>query len=111
MASYKHITTLKGLTLEQIKEFSKQDTKHYFRVKKYDQNKNCGICGKKIQHIKLVTLDHIVPRSAGGRTRERNTRIAHAKCNSRRGDAPEYYPDSLLKQAFTPMTKNTPRFV
>lgn len=109
MANFKHIKTLRGLSFAERKEFSKHDTTHYFRVKKYDCSKLCGICRKPIKCIEEVTLDHIVPRSAGGRTREFNTRIAHRKCNSDRSSKPEYYSQRLLNIAFTPMTKNTPR--
>lgn len=109
--SYKHIITLKGLTLDEIKDFCKNDTRYYLRVKKYDASPICALCGGRFNSIREATLDHIVPRSAGGRTREFNTRLAHKKCNSARGCTPENYPGWLLDKAFTPMVKNTPRVV
>lgn len=108
---FKGIESLVGLTSDQIRAFSWHDTKAYFRCKLYDRSHNCGICGKEIELFRQVTLDHIVPRSAGGRTRERNLRIAHKKCNSARNSTPEIYDPRTLEVAFQPMTKNTPKEV
>ena len=40
----------------------------------------CGICGKQITGDQF-DVDHIVPRSAGGRDSDENLRPAHAVCN------------------------------
>jgi hypothetical protein len=51
----------------------------------------CGLCGKRINrrqrfpHPRSGTIDHIVPRSAGGTDAPRNLQAAHYQCNSRRG--------------------------
>jgi 5-methylcytosine-specific restriction endonuclease McrA len=36
----------------------------------------------------FATLDHIVPRSLGGRSTLDNLKLAHRKCNERRGNGP-----------------------
>lgn len=57
----------------------------------------CHLCGEPIdsqlpysgpeaRHGHRATLDHLLPHSLGGRTRLENLRLAHAKCNSRRGN-------------------------
>jgi HNH endonuclease len=50
----------------------------------------CGLCGKRINprqrapHPKSVSIDHIVPLSAGGTNARTNLQAAHLQCNSRR---------------------------
>jgi 5-methylcytosine-specific restriction endonuclease McrA len=44
----------------------------------------CHICGKKVAR-KDVTLDHLIPISAGGAHLPENVSLAHRVCNSRRG--------------------------
>ena len=52
---------------------------------------NCWICGEPMDftappHYKLaVTIDHVIPRAAGGRSLLKNLRLAHSKCNNRKG--------------------------
>ena len=45
----------------------------------------CGICGRGVA-FKRMTLDHIIPRSAGGKDTEDNLRLAHMMCNAYRQD-------------------------
>ena len=50
----------------------------------------CHICGEKIDpesrdRYERATLDHVIPRSHGGRYWASNMRIAHQRCNSDRG--------------------------
>lgn len=47
----------------------------------------CGICGEAIASYRDCTIDHIKPRSAGGRTELSNCQLAHFKCNLKKGDA------------------------
>jgi 5-methylcytosine-specific restriction endonuclease McrA len=60
---------------------------------------NCTICGRPL-HLKVTlpssyamatTIDHIIPRSKGGKNNIGNLRLAHNKCNKKRGA-----PDNLL---------------
>ncbi|MHB8576636.1 MAG: HNH endonuclease [Dehalococcoidia bacterium] len=45
----------------------------------------CGICGKAVQQAERVAIDHILPLSRGGASDATNLRVAHARCNERRG--------------------------
>jgi 5-methylcytosine-specific restriction endonuclease McrA len=44
----------------------------------------CCICGKKVTE-KDFSLDHTIPLSLGGPHSQDNLRVAHRRCNSRRG--------------------------
>lgn len=44
----------------------------------------CGICGKKVSPQEM-SIDHIIPLSAGGTHAAINLQVAHKRCNSRRG--------------------------
>ena len=39
----------------------------------------CGICGKKIEDN--PTIDHIIPKSLGGKSTFDNLQLAHYECN------------------------------
>lgn len=62
----------------------------------------CQICGESTSREWSTgdpwapTLDHIVPQAAGGSHDEANLRLAHAWCNSVRGDL-SYYTDEDLQ--------------
>lgn len=107
-ANYKRIETLRGLSLDERVEFSKNDSEHYIRVKLYDKGNRCAWCKNPIKTIQDATLDHIVPRSLGGRTRESNLQLMHRRCNSKKSSTLTYFSSDMLK-AFISMRKNTPR--
>lgn len=44
----------------------------------------CAICGKKVAE-KELSFDHTIPLSLGGPHSQENLRVAHRRCNSRRG--------------------------
>jgi 5-methylcytosine-specific restriction endonuclease McrA len=46
-----------------------------------DCSRRCGYCGKD-----ATTIDHILPRSRGGRNTWKNTVAACTVCNQRKGD-------------------------
>jgi hypothetical protein len=52
----------------------------------------CHLCGAPVsmdaQGYDFLTLDHIVPRSRGGRNSIDNLAPAHYRCNNQRGNAP-----------------------
>jgi 5-methylcytosine-specific restriction endonuclease McrA len=52
----------------------------------------CWLCLQPITND--LTLDHVVPRSKGGRTTRDNLRPAHGECNRQRGNGPP--PELLL---------------
>jgi 5-methylcytosine-specific restriction endonuclease McrA len=61
----------------------------------------CWLCHRSIADGEL-TMDHVVPRSKGGRATRDNLRPAHAECNVKRGNGPPpvllLRPDMMLKQ-------------
>lgn len=46
----------------------------------------CHICTKVIVDFRSMTLDHLIPRSKGGRAVFENLAAAHKQCNTRRGN-------------------------
>jgi 5-methylcytosine-specific restriction endonuclease McrA len=54
----------------------------------------CWLCHRPIDGE--LTMDHVIPRSKGGRTIRDNLRPAHGKCNRRRGNGPP--PELLLRE-------------
>lgn len=46
----------------------------------------CRLCGGSIDHMRDVTVDHIVPVSRGGTDRLDNLQLAHERCNQVRGN-------------------------
>ena len=52
----------------------------------------CWICGNAVDpnavpgSHQAASMDHVVPRSAGGETVDDNLRLAHRKCNSKRSN-------------------------
>jgi 5-methylcytosine-specific restriction endonuclease McrA len=57
---------------------------------------NCWLCNKRIRN-ETPTLDHVVPRALGGRNVLENLRLAHERCNMKRGSAK--VPELLLTRA------------
>lgn len=54
----------------------------------------CGICGEPVK-IKQASVDHIVPRSKGGKDCLHNTQTTHWDCNRRkRARMPETLPEN-----------------
>ena len=47
---------------------------------------SCAICHKEFKSNSEITLDHWIPKSAGGTDDTSNLRLAHKKCNSWKGD-------------------------
>lgn len=52
-----------------------------------EQGSVCWLCGKRMTWGHM-TFDHIIPRSQGGGNCRENLRLAHRKCNNRRGNQP-----------------------
>ena len=47
----------------------------------------CSLCGKPITHHEDLTVDHILPRSKGGRSSLDNLQPAHKWCNVAKGNS------------------------
>ena len=62
----------------------------------------CQYCGQR-QMQQELTLDHVIPRAAGGETSWENVVSACKKCNTKKGDrTPERAGMKLLKRPRTP---------
>ena len=48
----------------------------------------CGICKSPITSIDEITVDHIHPKSLGGKNARNNFQPAHTKCNNEKGNNP-----------------------
>ena len=107
-SDFKDVKTLAGLSYDQRRALSWHDIKKFYRLSLYDQNPMCWGCGKDIDSVDRATLDHIVPKSLGGRTRLMNLRLMHKRCNSARNNR---LPVNLVINplAYTPIKKHQPR--
>jgi hypothetical protein len=46
----------------------------------------CGLCGEAIEDPRDIHIDHVRPKSRGGRARPENLQVAHAWCNRSKGN-------------------------
>jgi 5-methylcytosine-specific restriction endonuclease McrA len=71
------LTAFNGRHIREIK-FSRRN------IFERDQH-TCQYCGRRFERANL-TLDHVVPRSRGGRTTWDNVAVCCVRCNTRKGD-------------------------
>lgn len=79
----------------------------------------CWLCELPIDPDAIVgspgraTVDHVVPKSRGGRTEPANLRLAHARCNGRRGnDLPELiWPERFMLIDAAPLWQSLARIL
>lgn len=79
----------------------------------------CWLCERPIDPDAIVgsparaTVDHVVPKSRGGPTEPANLRLAHARCNGRRGnDLPELiWPDRFMLIDAAPLWQSLARIL
>ena len=62
------------------------------------QGGKCGICNqhiddRRLEDGKYVHIDHIVPHSRGGETKNENAQLVHSECNLQKGN--RYYIDEV----------------
>ena len=63
----------------------------------WENGKRCAICGKMIESVDDLTVDHIVPISKGGKREISNCQLAHKACNCNKSDImPDEY-ERLLR--------------
>jgi len=70
----------------------------------YDRDRGfCGICGLVVP-FQQMHLDHVIPEKLGGKTEPDNLRVAHARCNIRRGaeQRTEYRQAGISRSAWLP---------
>ena len=73
---------------ERKRKWLSTDARMSWAVKRFllRQGNSCGICGKVIESMDEATIDHIVPISKGGMHSPKNMQLAHASCNSAKGN-------------------------
>ena len=79
----------------------------------------CWLCGDAIDPMAVgpwqPTIDHLVPRSRGGSADLANLRLAHRRCNNRRGshlpelDWPSAWPMLMTTNVWTALARLAPR--
>jgi hypothetical protein len=79
----------------------------------------CWLCGDAIDQNAIgpwqPTIDHLVPRSRGGSNDLANLRLAHRRCNNRRGshlpelDWPAAWPMLMTTNVWTSLARLAPR--
>lgn len=95
---FKHIETLKGMSLQDQADFCYADMKRFFKILLWDRSKICAGCLKSIRSLEKATLDHIVPKSKGGHTRLANVQLMHKHCNgSKTNKMPLHYSHKAFK--------------
>lgn len=78
------------------------------------QNGNCAYCGGQMTLVagqpNTISIEHIIPRSAGGAKRGKNVIGACTKCNNDRlnGPQPEYHPNANLPPTTRRYNPNDP---
>ena len=79
---------------ERDRQYMNQRTAAFKRRIYFKTDGYCGICHElidlrvKYPNAKSFSVDHIVPRAAGGSHSFENLQPAHLDCNARRGDKP-----------------------
>lgn len=69
-------------------------------------NNTCQYCGRKLPR-KELTIDHVIPKSRGGRTTWENVVTACVECNTRKGNkTPEEAGMRLIRKPFKPSYLN-----
>ncbi len=99
------IFTLKGMSEQDRCDFSYADLPRFFKVTLWDRDhlckwEECPFEGRIIKTFEEATLDHIVPRSKGGRTRLLNLQLMHTFCNGQKSDK---MPAKYNRYAFVPI--------
>lgn len=46
----------------------------------------CYLCGKEINKIRDLSMDHVIPLSKGGKSTNENLKPTHKKCNQKKAD-------------------------
>lgn len=79
--------TYKGHTDDRYLRIKENKTKElYFRSKMWMRDNGiCGICNNPVDYDDM-DVDHILPKSYGGKDLWDNLRVSHKECNRKRGN-------------------------
>lgn len=111
-SEFLQIRSLLGMSRQEQADFCWADMKRFFKVTLWDRGHTCAYekCpypDKLINSFDEATLDHIVPRSKGGRTRLANLQLMHARCNSKRSSKIIPVSRRQYLKALTPPKSNS----
>lgn len=106
-SNFSQITTLEGLSEDEVIIFSKCNLKRFFKVTLWDKSHLCAYCNKEINSIDSASLDHIVPRKYGGHLRLANLQLMHSKCNGIKSDQMPSVSSDFLRLATTQLKRFT----
>lgn len=76
---------------------AKDRVKEHAKKVLWERSPKCALCDKFFASIQEVTLDHIVPRHLGGRTRLMNLQLAHKKCNGKKSNKMRYFSTDMMR--------------
>lgn len=106
-SEFVHYRTLLGMSRQEQADFCWADMRRYFKVTLWDRSRDCAACGKPIEAFDDASLDHIIPRSKGGRTRLVNVQLMHKRCNSKKSSQiTTVLPHNKFMKAMTPADSN-----
>lgn len=97
-SSFNHLTSVRDLTAQQRADFSYNNLRRFFKATLWDRShlcrwENCKHKDRLILTFAEATLDHILPRAKGGRTRLSNLQLMHDDCNGEKKDSmPSWIP-------------------
>lgn len=107
-SEFLHYRTLLGMSRQEQADFSWADLRRFFKVSLWDRSRTCAGCLKPIETFDDASLDHIIPRSKGGRTRLCNLQLMHKNCNSRKSSQiTTILPRNRFQKAMTPAQSRT----
>ena len=67
------------------KRLKKDSSSTYLKKLFIAQNRKCYLCGGKMS-MKESSIDHVIPRSKGGKNTRRNLLLTHVFCNNEKSD-------------------------
>ncbi len=79
-------------------KYSKRWARRVVALAERDGGLHCQLCKLEFAHINDISLDHIKPKSKGGKKGMYNLQLAHTKCNVAKGNdetpkSPEWFID------------------
>ena len=104
-AEFLHIRTLLGMSRQEQADFSYADLERFFKVTLWDRShtcryEKCPFPNRLIKTFEEASLDHILPKSRGGRTRLCNLQLMHTHCNTKKSN---HKPSWFHPKAMSPV--------
>lgn len=79
---------VRSIRRNRLKEIRQATVISRRRARMWEENEHiCYLCGFPIADIHDSNLDHVIPRSRGGKGLDNNMRLTHQWCNTRKGNS------------------------